>query len=53
MLYFLTNPKWYFYDRKAFCYHLTGAGESIPEVVASYEEYYTPTLDEDGEIVDL
>lgn len=37
---FMQNPDWYYDDFDAGIVRLTEAGKKIPEVVASYEEYY-------------
>ncbi len=50
--YFMTNEEWYRYDVAEFRMKLTEAGKQIPEVVQSYEEFYSPLTDDDGEIVD-
>lgn len=58
MPYFMENDAWYYTDLEL-CneyggnIHLTELGKSIPSVVASYDEFYTPEYDEDGNIVDL
>lgn len=39
-VYFLQNREWYYYDDDAGITRLTEAGKKIPEVVASYKEYY-------------
>lgn len=48
----MTNEEWYRYDVAEFRMKLTEAGKQIPEVVQSYEEFYSPLTDDDGEIVD-
>lgn len=53
--YFLENKEWYeeFDDEDgAIGYRLTKAGRAIPKVVASFEDFYTPYVDENGDICD-
>ena len=50
--YFLTNEAWYRLKEGVFGYELTPAGRKIPEVVASYEEFYSTERDDDDELVD-
>jgi len=48
--YFMTNEEWYEYDLdKGICV-LTEAGKAIPEVVKSYEEFYSKPIDEPVEL---
>lgn len=48
----MADKDWYYYDLKTHKYQLTELGKSMPLVAASYEAYYAPTYDEDGNIVD-
>lgn len=50
--YFLTNEDWYYHDEKEWKYKLTELGKSIPEVVKSYNEFYAPHYDSEGNLVD-
>lgn len=55
MPYFLENEGWYetFNDEDgAIGYRLTEAGRANPKVVASFEDFYTPYSDENGDIWD-
>ena len=54
MPYFLKNKDWYeeYDDEGVIGYRLTELGRSIPEVVASFENFYTPYCDENGDIWD-
>jgi len=46
--YFLKNEAWYRHKEGGLGYELTGEGKKIPEVVASYENFYA----EDDELED-
>ena len=50
--YFMKNEAWYRLKDGGLGYELTKEGKKIPEVVASYEDFYTEERDEDGAIVD-
>ncbi len=52
--YFMTNKEWYYrdYDDLAKGLKLTDKGKALPEVVKSYEDYYSTHYDDDGSIVD-
>lgn len=45
---FMKNSEWYYFDDEAGITCLTEAGKKIPEVVASYNEYYS---DEDDNLL--
>ena len=45
MPFFMKDSTWYYFDDKTETIRLTEVGEKIPEVVASYSEYYN---DDDG-----
>ncbi len=38
--YFMENEDWYYFDEAEWCYKLTELGASIPDVKASYDEFY-------------
>jgi len=44
---FMKNSEWYYFDDEAGITCLTEAGNKIPEVVASYNVYYS---DEDSDL---
>lgn len=37
---FMNNKEWYYFDDEEWCYKLTELGASIPDVKASYEDFY-------------
>lgn len=45
---FMENSEWYYFDDDAGIACLTEAGKKIPEVVASYNEYYN---DDDSDLL--
>lgn len=45
-VFFLQNRDWYYFDDEAGITCLTEAGKKIPEVVASYKEYYSDDDDD-------
>lgn len=52
--YFMKNADWYRVDDNdgQRGYKLTQLGARIPEVKASYDEYYAPDIDKDGVVCD-
>ena len=48
--YFQTNEDWFTYDLEKGKFFLTDAGKAIPEVVKSYEDFYSKRSDEETEL---